>query len=423
MNRSPPAAADHPVFTLPWLRLLRWTAVAGQTVTVLWVVFGLQLRLPLAPVFACIGVTALTNLALHRVPAGRGETPGAIAACLAFDVLQLTALLHFTGGTHNPFSAFYLAHVALAAVALPPRWTALVAGLCCAGFGLLFLGQGWLPAPADPVCGIGPDLPLHLHLRGMLTAFVLTTLAIVVFAARLQQALRRREAELAEARGTAARHERFVALATLAAGAAHELGTPLGTIAIAAGEVARAARQLPDQPELADDAELIREEAARCRMILDRLESHSGDAPRELPPAELIATLRERFPHRLEFDIARDLPPLVVPPLAFLQAMVSLVKNAFDASPADTVVTCRLGREAGGIRVQVSDRGEGLSAEARVHAGEPFFTTKPPGRGTGLGLFLVRLLAERLGGDFRLTSTSPGGTTATLILPVPTPRR
>jgi two-component system sensor histidine kinase RegB len=417
MNTPSTASPATPVFTLRWLRLLRWTAVAGQTLTVLWVVYGLRLALPLPAVFACIGLTALTNLALQRVPAARGESPGFIAAWLAFDILLLTVLLHLTGGPHNPFTAFYLAHVALAAVVLPPLWTTLVAGLCSAGFGLLFLGRAALPAPAEPMCGVGPAMPLHLHLSGMFAAFVLTALAIVFFAARLQQALRRREADLAEARAAAARHERFAALATLAAGAAHELGTPLGTIVVAAGEVARVARGLPDQPDLADDAELIREEAARCRTILDRLESQSGDAPREIPVAEIAGILRARFPEGLEIDAAPGVTAVFAPPEAFLQALLSLVKNAFDASPGRAVVTCSIRPESDGVGVHVSDRGEGLSPEARIHAGEPFFTTKPQGRGTGLGLFLVRMLAERLGGEFRLSTATPGGTTATLLLP------
>ena len=412
-----------PVFTLPWLRLLRWTAVFGQTATVLWVVYGLRLALPLRPVFACIAFTALTNLALHRVPAGRGETPRALAACLALDVVQLTVLLHFTGGPHNPFSAFYLAHVALAAVALPPRWAATVAAVCAGGFSLLYFGSEHLPRPADPVCGVGPDLPLNLHLNGMLAAFVLTAVAIVFFAGRLQSALRQREGQLAEARGAATRHERFAALATLAAGAAHELGTPLGTIAIAAGEVARAAQQLPDQPDLADDAELIREEAARCRAILDRLESQSGDATRELVLEEVLAELQRRFPRGLAIRRAAAATTVFAPPEAFTQALVSLVKNGFDASPTGTEVRCAVDPEQGSVRFAVTDHGEGLSADVLAHAGEPFFTTKPPGRGTGLGLFLVRLLAERLGGDFRLDSASPGGTTATLVLPARHPAR
>jgi two-component system sensor histidine kinase RegB len=419
MSMFPGEAGRLPsVLTLPWLRLLRWTAVAGQTVTVLVVVWGLRLPLPLAAVFGCIVTTALSNLGLHFVPPGRGEAPPALATILAADVMLLTLLLHFSGGPHNPFSSFYLVHVALAAVALPPGWVALVAGLGCTGYGLLFLGHQMLPLPGDVACGIGPNLPLAVHLRGMLVAFVLTAAAIVFFAGRLQQALRRREAELAGARQRAAQNERFAALATLAAGAAHELGSPLGTIAVAAGEVVRAVRAQPGLAELADDADLIREEVARCRAILNRLESQSGDAPREIPAAEIIRLIRARFPAALEFRVAPEVPTVYAPPEAFRQALVSLVQNAFDAGPPGQTVSCFIRRERSGIRVQVFDRGEGLSPAASVHAGEPFFTTKPPGRGTGLGLFLVRMLAERIGGSFQITSTV-AGTTAALYLPHP----
>jgi len=410
------SAVQTTVLTLPWLRLLRWTAVVGQSVTVLWVVYGLKIPLPLVPVFACIGVTALTNLGLHHVPKGVGETPVAIAACLAMDVLVLTVLLHLTGGPHNPFSTFYLAHVALAAVALTPRWSILVAACCSGGYGLLFLSREILPQPDDAVCGVGPTLPIRLHLQGMLVAFVLTALAIVFFAGRLQQTLRRRDSELAAARSVASNHERFAALATLAAGAAHELGTPLGTIAIAAGEVGRAARLLIGQTDLVDDADLIREEAARCRMILDRLQEQSGDLPRQIQLSELVWQLRDRFPQRLELQVTTQSETFLAPPEALFQAISSLVKNGLDASGPEGVVRCVMTVDAQQVSFRIANRGDGLSPEVRAHAGEPFFTTKPPGRGTGLGLFLVRLLAERLGGTFLLQSL-PGETVATIQWP------
>jgi two-component system, sensor histidine kinase RegB len=409
--------SETPVLTLPWLRQLRWSAVIGQTATVLIVTWGLRVPLPLVPVFVCIALTALTNLLLHGAPAGRGETPAALAGVLATDVLLLTALLHYTGGPHNPFSSFYLVHVALAAVALPPRWTGLVAGLCCAGFGLLFLGHQVLPRPGDAVCGVGPNLPLAVHLRGMLVAFVLTAGCIVFFAGRLQGALRARERELARARERAKEQERFAALATLAAGAAHELGTPLGTIALAAGELVRAARALPGPSELADDAELIGEEVARCRAILDRLQDQSGDPPCWISLAELAAELGERFSGRVDFQVPSAPADVLAPAQALRQALVSLVQNALDAGPPDAKVRVRMSGADGGVRFVVTDTGTGLTPEVRAHAGEPFFTTKPPGRGTGLGLFLVRLLAERLGGTFRLEPAHPRGCHAVLELP------
>jgi len=336
---------------------------------------------------------------------------------MALDAAQLTAILHATGGPHNPFSTFYLAHLALAAVALPPVWTALIAGLCCAGFGLLFVGGTLIPRPGEAVCGVGPSLPLRIHLQGMLAAFVLTALAIVFFAGRLQQALRRREQQLAEIRGGIARHERFVALATLAAGAAHELGTPLATISIAAGEVERSARRIPGQEELVDDAELIREEVARCRSILDRLESHSGDSARDLSVQQVLEQVRMRFSNQLITQDTSEALGVHGPPEALVQALSCLVKNGLDARLDGTQVVCRVEANDQSVQFLVENLGSPLSDAARTHAGEPFFTTKPPGQGTGLGLFLVRLLADRVGGEFRIWSDGGNRTTAMLMLP------
>jgi two-component system, sensor histidine kinase RegB len=401
--------------TLAWLRQVRWAAVVGQSATVAYVSLSLKVALPVAAVFGCIGVTAASNILLHFVPAGRGERQAILAGILAVDVVNLTIILNMTGGPHNPFSSFYLAHVALAAVALSTGWTLALACLCGVGYWLLFQG----PHAIHRYGGAGgDDMSLALHLQGMFVAFLLTSASIVFFASRLQQALRRRDVELENARAAAVQNEHFAALATLAAGAAHELGSPLGTIFIAAGEVARAARSLPGQADLLDDAELIREEAERCRVILDKLQQQAGDTPRRLGVRDLVDGVASRFAG-VRLNVRMECPDaaVVAPPEALAQALAALVKNAADASPAGASVDVTLRSAGTDVEFAVIDHGTGLSPEAASHAGEPFFTTKGPGRGTGLGLFLVKLLARRLNGDFTLESGAAGGVRAALRLP------
>lgn len=404
--------------TIRWLWWLRWTAVVGQSLTVILVTRLFGVALPLMEVGAVIGFAAFTNGMLLLIPARWANRELVLVGVVALDVILLTALLHYTGGSHNPFSSFYLVHVALSAVLLPLGWTMTITVGCCVGYALLYLGTPFLPHWSDVVCGVGEGLPMELHLKGMLAAFVLTALCVAFFANRLRQTLGQREAELANARALAAKQEHFASLATLAAGAAHELGTPIGTISMAAGELARVARALPQYPELIQDAELIRSQSLRCRAILDRLQEQAGDPPRTLKLSEVWTSLRSRFP-QAELEVTgEERNALVhVPTESFVQAMACLVKNALDAQAPFRLVRIQVDAVGDDIRFSVIDSGPRVSEEVRRRAGEPFFTTKPAGQGMGLGLFLVKAMAQQLCGAFRLESHAAGGTAAVLQFP------
>jgi two-component system sensor histidine kinase RegB len=222
----------------------------------------------------------------------------------------------------------------------------------------------------------------------------------------------------------AARSERLVSLTTLAAGTAHELSTPLATIATAARELQRALETRAADDDLTDDARLIRSEVDRCQTILDQMSGRAGgssaDEPELVSIPDVLNDLKSRLAAdragRLVVNTAGDLRPVVVPRAGLSQALLSLIANAFDATAnAESPVVIDVSATADTFRVAISDEGRGLTPEAQRRAGEPFYTTKEPGRGLGLGLFLARVFAERLGGSLKLESSV--GTTAVLELP------
>ena len=472
----PPVQA--PEIALRWLVRLRWLAIAGQLLATA-VAHLLGLRAPLLPLAGVVAITALTNLAVSARLGRRVMPAWIVLALLLLDVSGLTVLLFFTGGPGNPFCILYIVHVAIAVVVLSRAWTWAVVIASAGGYGALFFWHRPL-SPQQPMTQSTHDI-------GAWTSLVLVGSLIAYFSGRVTRSLRERDYELQCLRERNNRNEQLAALTTLAAGAAHELGTPLATIAVVSKELELATRQLAQRGDLVEDAQLIRAEVNRCRLILDRMRVEVVDDRSNVTTPlgglieKLLASLTGPEREQLQLVGPRGGDVLAAPPAAVQQALVVLIRNAIDASneagpmpsPAtgDTTGTGHAGhaktgaaasaridlcandamnptrpntagspcgrsadhrsdravprpvkmvvrRKAASIAFEVHDRGTGMSPDVMRRAGEPFFTTKEPGRGMGLGLFLVRLVAERSGGRFELRSVAGEGTCSTLELPL-----
>lgn len=407
---------------LAWLVRLRWLALAGQLLVVAGIEGLLGIALPWGPLAAVLGAEAASNVLCRWAATHWRVTERWLVAVLALDVLLLTALLHMTGGPVNPFSFLYLVHIVLAAVTLQQAAAWALAGLGLLAFGLLFVLPPWPGATVHAHAGHADHL--WLHLQGMYVAFAVSAAFVVYFVQRIRQALTEREHELAAARDLAARQAKFAALATMAAGAAHELGTPLSTIAVAAGELEKALAGCA--PGALPDVRLIREQVRRCQGILQQLSVEAGQGMGEgvenVPVAELAERLRSRElggKVKVQVEVSpllRDRKIAVVRQ-AFVRAVENLVQNAVQASPDGSTVMVRCGEKNGALVVEVEDHGKGMSPQVLARAGEPFFTTKEPGQGIGLGLFLARTMIEQMGGQLDISSAEGRGTTATLVLP------
>ncbi len=429
---APPRIDSAPAIGLAWLVRLRWAFAAANLV----VAGGATLQsLPVSwplVLAASIGALLTNGALLVWMRRGRSASRLLLAGVLVLDGVLLTLALRGAGGATNPFSVLYLVHVALAALLLDGRATWLVAGVTCLGFGTLFLGgDSHAHHHHAHHGGHGAhDGGLDAHLRGMLAAYAVAAAFVGYSVYRVARALERREREMVALQKWAARTEKLASLSALAAGAAHELGTPLGTIAVVAKELERAAANdatsALEPAVLAADARLVREEAERCRSIIAKMSSNAGEGPGSAPrPASIESVIQEvrasiGEPRATELRI--EPPPagafVVAPRDALVQALANLVANAFDACEASAVKEVVLAATVGGERVsfRIEDTGQGVSDDLVARLGEPFFSTKP-GRGMGLGLFLARSLAERVGGRLEMETRPAGGSTFVLEIP------
>lgn len=406
---------------LTWLVTIRWASIGAQVAAIAVGHFVLQLPTSLGLLALLIGIAVASN-AILTVQMRRHILPTRALAGIVIcgDTIILAWILACTGGPLNPLSIFFLVHIVMAALVLGRVWTWGVTALCACAYAALFLATSPALAVAQHM---HPEVAEHF--RGMWWAFAGTALLIALFVTRLSKAIADRDDALAVLRDAAARSERLSSLATLAAGAAHELSTPLGTIVVAAHEAERTLAQLPTpRPDVLDDITLIGAEAHRCRSILDAMAVDTGQPSGEMPQTVSSQTMLERVlaqiavADRGRVHVTAATAELRWPVRTMARAVGNVVQNGLDASPADTPVNVTLSLPGvDRVCILVTDGGVGIDGARLARIGEPFYTTKTAGHGLGLGVFVARTTTERVRGVFELRSTPGRGTSVTMTVP------
>ncbi len=431
--------------TAIWLSQLRWIAVAGQLLVIGFVWAVLKIDLPLAPLLALVSATVISNITLMawalRAVRKHSDKSGVVSASyesigsqglgllLLADVATLTGLLYFSGGAANPFIFFYFANIAVAGIILSRFWMVVItiASVAC-GAWLLHNATSLAVFKNSP---LDYQAPWGVTKLAFLIAYATSCGVLAYFVSMLALEVRQRDRKLAIAEKDRERAQRLEALATLAAGAGHELASPLSTIAVIAGEMSRSLdkQEVPDK--VRRDFGLIREELNRCKDILHRMKSGAGEAAAEhLHPVTLRVIIDEttsamREPQRVIIQMERAVGDFqaLLPKQALSQALRNLIQNGLDASPDNHSVKVlstivMQGEEQRTWLLEIDDQGTGMSDDVLRRIGEPFFTTKEVGEGMGLGVFLTRNVVHGLGGDLRFQRRPDGGTRCTVQIPL-----
>lgn len=426
------------------LVVLRWIEILTSSAALLFVGGTLELKLPFAALWGIVFALILLNVASLGRLTTIGE-PGSreLLLQLALDLIALAGLLYFTGGSVNPFVSLLLLPLTIGAMLLSPIDIGLLTLLAFAAYALLLFFNVPLPPPSETLAGFdeylltltgvakGHEAHLSghgfgLHILGMLLNFVLSALLITLFVSRMAQALRRRDALLAATREQALRHEQVLALGTLAAGAAHQLGTPLTTLAVVLHELRLAHA---DKKELATDLVLMENQVNNCKNILSEMLSAAGQERREggslLPLAELVNHCLDQW--QLLRPAARctltDAPfqadgrPQIFADRTLEQAILNLLDNAADASPSGIEV--RYAWNDAQCLIEIHDDGPGIDAALAERLSKNVIRSGKGG--LGIGLFLSNATIERFGGKVELLPREPRGTCTRITLPAVSP--
>ena len=419
MTVADPAASPEPRagfdrISLRRVVLIRWVAIAGQAVTLLSVHFAFDFRLPLLPALLIVGCSVVLNLLImlfRRTATRLGEREAAVF--LGYDLVQLGFLLYLTGGLENPFAILILAPVTVAATALSQHPVIALAVFAVAVISVLAVWHLRLPWQADTPPLVFPTALVF----GLWTALVLATVFIAGYAWSVAEEGRRLRDAVAATQLALAREQRVSAVGALAAAAAHELGSPLATIAVVAKELVH---ELPAGSPHAEDAQLLLSQSERCREILAQLAHHpdeegEGASPYTRLPISALVEAAGALYHdprvRLIFattgEAAAD-EPLVRRSPEIMHGINNLIQNAVQFARREVSVTTYWDQRQ--VSVEIADDGPGFPANLLGRLGEPYLSTRAGASNhMGLGIFIAQSLLERSGADLAFDNLIEGG--------------
>ncbi len=425
MMKYPERSHDLTSLCMHYVLLLRSIAFWGHAIILWLLTYLLDQPFPLISVSLVLIVLGLITFASWSwAKARKVVSDKFVFLQLLVDVLTLSSLLYFTGGSSNPFVSLFMLPVTFAAAMLRPLFLWLIAGTAMICYTLLM--YFYQPMLLWQHHGQG----FTLHVWGMWAAFLLSAGLVAYFVSRIGKTLKQRDRLLASAREQALESEKVIALGALAAGTAHELGTPLATIAILSTDLEKATAE--ENPVISKKLGLLRSQVSRCKAILSRMAASAGESRADSGKPVSIDrylenTLEEWLKTRPEVTAKSNFSgsqpvPQIIADRTVTQAILNLLNNAADASSKLVEIEGHWDMKT--LSLKIHDKGTGLPASLEHKIGnEPFLSTKPAGKGLGLGLYLARTTLVRLGGDIQLKNRSdkkgnPLGVTAELTLPL-----
>jgi two-component system sensor histidine kinase RegB len=397
---------------------IRWAAVLGQSAAVVLVHYGLGYSLPIFHCAAAVGASALLNVLLTvRGSLGRHLPDYHAVLYLAYDVLQLTALLYLTGGLNNPFALLILAPVIVSATALSRTATIGLGGLAVAAITILAFFYEPLPWPAP-----GFALPEY-YMLGVWQALVIGILFIAAWVGSVSEEARTMSDALVATQVALSRAQRLSELGALAAAAAHELGSPLATIAVVAKEMRR---EVPKDSALAEDVALLIEQSDRCRDILAQLsrrpdQQQAFEPGRFMPLAQFLDFVAEPYRtegkpiviHAAAADENAGLEPEIERVPEVIHALGTVIQNATQFARSTVRIDAHWG--AAEIGIDITDDGPGFPPLLLDRLGEPYVSSrKDQGGHMGLGLFIAQTLLGRYGARLAFGNRREGGARVTM---------
>ncbi|MGI6408362.1 MAG: HAMP domain-containing histidine kinase [Gammaproteobacteria bacterium] len=408
------SASRQNLLRLSWIRVL---VLCSQSGTLVAVYFSELLTLPWAPLLLLIVAAAcIYSLTVLRLRLRWPVTEFEFAIQLGFDLLLHSLLLYYTGGSTNPFVAYYLVPLTIAAATLPWIYSLVLSGLALTGYTALLIWYEPLHIDGQQYSA----LLISMHLFGMWLNFALSAAFITFFVSRMAQAVRDQKEQQAGHREEALRDQQLLAIASQAAGAAHELGTPLSTMSVLLGELRQ---EYSDQHSLQDDLALLQEQVRLCKGTLQSLVlAAEADRRQQVQEQSLLEwfedcinrwhLMRPEATYAYEYSGTGRMPA-IRPPAELGQSLLNLLNNATDACADD--LTIHLGWDRQWVCISIRDQGAGVPLHVAEQLGKPFITTK--GKGLGLGLFLSQASVTRVGGSVKLYNCEGGGTLTELCLP------